>query len=66
MATLEELKQSRVTLVLATQDPRLLELCSRIVVLSGGVVQAAGPAADVKVRILAERRQAAGRQAVYQ
>jgi ATP-binding cassette, subfamily C, type I secretion system permease/ATPase len=55
-ATLEELKAGGTTLVLATQDPRLLDLCTGIVVINAGSIKAAGPAADVKNRITAERR----------
>ena len=58
IVTLKDLKEAGTTLVLATQDPRLLELCDGIVVMNGGAVQAAGPAAEVKSRIAVDRRPA--------
>lgn len=56
ISTLGELKASGTTLILATQDPRLLDLCTGIVVMNAGTIKAAGPASDVKDRITAERR----------
>lgn len=56
ISTLGELKANGTTLVLATQDPRLLDLCTGIVVMNAGTIQTSGPAADVKTRIAAERR----------
>ena len=56
VATLQDLKSAGTTLVLATQDPRLLELCDGIVVMNAGTIQASGPAAEVKSRIPLDRR----------
>lgn len=61
VATLSDLKAAGTTLVLATQDPRLLELCDGIVVLNAGTIETAGPAAEVRARIPVDRRPAAGR-----
>ncbi|MBA4132295.1 MAG: hypothetical protein C0519_12830 [Hyphomicrobium sp.] len=61
VATLNDLKAAGTTLVLATQDPRLLELCDGIVVMNAGTIQAAGPAAEVRSRIPLDRRPAAER-----
>jgi len=58
IATLTDLKSTGMTLVLATQDPRLLELCDGIVVMSAGTIQAMGPAAEVRSRIAVDRRPA--------
>ncbi len=66
ISTLKELKERGTTLVIATQDPRLLELCTSIVVMNAGTIQASGPAADVKNQIATERRaQAAAEQPAY-
>ncbi|PPD30874.1 MAG: hypothetical protein CTY20_01740 [Hyphomicrobium sp.] len=42
MSTLEDLKRERVALAIATQDPRLLALTDKMVVLAGGAVEASG------------------------
>lgn len=63
--TIEDLKSAGATIVIATQDPRLLQLCSEIAVLNQGLLQVAGPAADVKDRIDAERRRAAEQRAYH-
>jgi PrtD family type I secretion system ABC transporter len=52
---LAELKASGFGLVLATQDPRLLQLTDDVVVLNEGAVQAFGPSIEVKQRIDAKR-----------
>ena len=46
-AVFEALKAEGVSLVLATQDPRLLKVTDKVVVLNGGVVQSFGASADV-------------------
>ncbi len=46
MRVLETLKSEGVGLVIATQDPKLLSLVDKIVVLSGGTVQSMSNAAD--------------------
>lgn len=60
--TIEDLKSAGTTLILATQDPRLLQMCEDVAVLNQGVLQASGPAAAVKERIEAERQRAAAQQ----
>lgn len=47
MRMLEALKQDGIGIVVATQDPRLLALMDKIIVLNGGVAQAIGPAREV-------------------
>ncbi|MBA4171224.1 MAG: hypothetical protein C0511_00870 [Hyphomicrobium sp.] len=42
MTTLDELKRERIALVIATQDPRLLALTDKMVVLADGAVEASG------------------------
>ncbi len=42
MTTLDDLKRERIALVIATQDPRLLALTDKMVVLADGAVEASG------------------------
>ncbi len=63
MAVLTDLKASGFGLVLATQDPRLLQLTDDVVVLNEGAVQAFGPSLDVKQRIDEKRAAAASASA---
>lgn len=44
---LGDLKSEGVSLVIATQDPRLLAVADKVAVLNGGVVQAIAPPADL-------------------
>lgn len=46
MRDLEELKKTGVALFIATQDPRLLSLVDKVVVLSGGALQACNDATE--------------------
>lgn len=63
--TLEDLKAAGTTIVLATQDPRLLQMCEDVAVLNQGVLQAAGPSSQVRERIEAERQRAVAQNAGY-
>ncbi len=47
LATLGDLKETGVGLVIATQDPRLLSLADEIALLKGGTLVSAGPASTV-------------------
>lgn len=58
LKVLKGLKEEGVGLVLATQDPRLLALTDRIVLLNGGVVQAFGASDEISRRLEGERRAA--------
>jgi PrtD family type I secretion system ABC transporter len=49
--TLAELKKEGVQLVIATQQPRLLQLTEQVVLLQKGAVEIFGPAAEVARRI---------------
>jgi ABC-type protease/lipase transport system fused ATPase/permease subunit len=60
IVTLGDLKAAGTTLILATQDPRLLDLCTHIAILNGGTIQAAGPADELRARLAVNRSQAAG------
>lgn len=51
MTVLEGLKQEGLSLVIATQDPRLLRLATKVVVLNGGAIQSIGPASELARRI---------------
>ncbi len=56
MRMLEALKRDRIGIVIATQDPRLLELMDQIIVLNGGATQALGPARDIVRQFAASGR----------
>ncbi len=58
LKVLRDLKDEGVALVLATQDPRLLALTDKIVVLNGGAVQTIGPTAELSRRLDGDRRPA--------
>lgn len=58
-ATIGDLKAAGTTLIIATQDPRLLQLCDDVAVMNQGALQVFGPADEVKQRIDAERRRSA-------
>jgi ABC-type protease/lipase transport system fused ATPase/permease subunit len=58
LAVLGDLKADGTSLVIATQDPRLLALTETIAVLNQGVVQAFGPADDVRRKIEAGQQPA--------
>ena len=47
MKVLDSLRRDGVSLVIATQDPRLLQLTHKVVVLNGGAVQSISPSADL-------------------
>ena len=51
MKVLSDLRQNGVSLVIATQDPRLLQLTHKVVVLNGGAVQSIGPSAELARRM---------------
>lgn len=55
---LKDLKEEGIGLVLATQDPRLLALTDKVVLLNGGTVQSFGDSADLSRRTEARRRPA--------
>lgn len=55
LGVLKDLKSEGVSLVIATQDPRLLALADSVLVLNQGAVQAFGPAEDVKRNINAQK-----------
>lgn len=59
MRTLEALKRDGTGLVLATQDPRLLGLVDKIVVLNAGAVQALGPAQEISTQFATRKAQQA-------
>lgn len=50
IATLEAIKAEGVGIVIATQDPRLLALTDRIVVLNGGALHAEGAPGEFSAR----------------
>lgn len=52
---LAKLKQSGKSIVIATQDPRLLALTDKIALLAGGTLQSLGPAAEFNNRFEASR-----------
>ncbi len=52
---LATLKQSGRSLVIATQDPRLLALTDKIALLAGGALQSLGPASEFNKRFEASR-----------
>lgn len=56
---LRELKAGGVGFVVATQDPRLMQLADRVVVLNEGAVQVLGTGAEVRQRMDAHRPVAA-------
>jgi ABC-type protease/lipase transport system fused ATPase/permease subunit len=60
MRVLDSLRREGVSLVIATQDPRLLQLTDKVVVLSGGAVQSIGPSADLARRMQQGNAPAAG------
>ncbi len=60
LGTIGDLKAAGTTLILATQDPRLLDLCTHIAILNSGTIQAAGPADELRARLAVNRSQAAG------
>ena len=51
MKMLEGLREQGIGLVVATQDPRLLRLTDKVVVLNAGAVQSVGPSADLARRM---------------
>jgi ABC-type protease/lipase transport system fused ATPase/permease subunit len=55
MRVLAELKAEGITLVIATQQPRLLAIADRVVVLNHGMIEMQGPAREV-LRQLAQSR----------
>lgn len=63
MSTLADLKAQGVGLVIATQDPRLLALIDKMVVLAGGAVEAAGTPRDLARRLDSPARVVQGRHA---
>ncbi|MGL4396568.1 MAG: ATP-binding cassette domain-containing protein, partial [Hyphomicrobium sp.] len=46
IGTLQALKSEGVGLIVVTQDPRLIEIMDRVVVIANGTIQATGPAAE--------------------
>ncbi len=59
LSTLKALKADGVSLIVATQDPRLLAMTDRIVVLNSGAIEAQGSPQDVSRRFTAPARSAA-------
>jgi ABC-type protease/lipase transport system fused ATPase/permease subunit len=53
MKVLEDLRRDGVSLVVSTQDPRLLRLTDKVLVLNAGAVQSIGPSADLAKRMQA-------------
>lgn len=51
MKMLESLREQGISLVLSTQDPRLLRLTDKVAVLNAGTVQSVGPSADLARRM---------------
>jgi PrtD family type I secretion system ABC transporter len=51
MTLLAALKQAKVTLIIATQQPRLLALTERVAVLKKGNLEMFGPAAEVMAKV---------------
>jgi PrtD family type I secretion system ABC transporter len=49
-AVLAELKREGVRIIIATQDPRLLQFVDRVVVLNGGTIASMGTPADMMAR----------------
>ena len=63
---LQALKEGGTSLVIATQDPRLLALADQVAVLNGGTIQASGTGYDVAARMTPARVAAVHQPAVHQ
>ena len=55
LTALQALKEAGSSLVIATQDPRLLALADQVAVLNGGTIQASGTGFDVAARMTPTR-----------
>ena len=51
MTVLQQLKSEGVSVIIATQDQRLLRITDRVALMAGGSVQAFGPPAEVMRRL---------------
>lgn len=55
VGALQALKEAGTSLVIATQDPRLLALADQVAVLNGGTIQASGTGFDIGARMTPAR-----------